>query len=231
MRDIAHIAWCDLTADEKRDRIRPYLERGYSRSRIAELVGTTKSGVVGVTNRMPDYAPTRPKKALWPNDARMAAARAMAADGKTWLDIIAALREMPGEPLPMFQTAVEWLVARGVSAARSPRNAIWRRPALKRSVAPKPSPVASAPRPVAAPRVVQVAPPPTPKPPPVPRYGRVEPCSWPIGEPGTRAFRYCDDPTEPGRPYCGEHCKLAFVRVRPRGGEFQFGWTPGVAAE
>lgn len=41
-------------------------------------------------------------------------------------------------------------------------------------------------------------------------------CCWPIGEPGTKAFRFCDDIAEPGRSYCGEHCKLAFVRIRDR---------------
>jgi GcrA cell cycle regulator len=61
----------------------------------------------------------------------------------------------------------------------------------------------------------------TAKPPPVriapaPRYGRVVTCCWPLGEPGTRSFRFCDEPSEPGRPYCSEHVKLAYVRVRDR---------------
>ena len=64
----------------------------------------------------------------------------------------------------------------------------------------------------------------TPKPPPAPRvvapaprpYGRVVTCCWPIGEPGTRSFRFCDDASEPGKPYCSEHAKLAYVKVRDR---------------
>ncbi len=39
--------------------------------------------------------------------------------------------------------------------------------------------------------------------------GRVEDCCWPIGEPGSRSFRYCDAPSEPGRPYCREHFDLS----------------------
>ena len=68
--------------------------------------------------------------------------------------------------------------------------------------------------------------PPVPAPPPPsPRiqvvaaarpYARVVTCCWPIGEPGTRCFRFCDDPSEPGRPYCNEHAKLAYVKVRDR---------------
>ena len=53
--------------------------------------------------------------------------------------------------------------------------------------------------------------------PPAPRpYGRIVTCCWPIGEPGTRSFRFCDDASEPGKPYCTEHAKLAYVKVRDR---------------
>jgi GcrA cell cycle regulator len=47
-------------------------------------------------------------------------------------------------------------------------------------------------------------------------HGRIVECCWPIGEPGTRAFHFCDLPSEPGRPYCGDHCGRAFIRI-PRG--------------
>jgi GcrA cell cycle regulator len=67
---------------------------------------------------------------------------------------------------------------------------------------PKP-PVAPRPRPVAA------APPP-------PKYGRVTECSWPIGEPGTRQFHFCDSPSEAGRPYCETHARTAFVKIQRR---------------
>ena len=41
-------------------------------------------------------------------------------------------------------------------------------------------------------------------------------CCWPIGEPGTRTFRFCDDLSLPGKPYCDEHARLAYVKVRDR---------------
>jgi GcrA cell cycle regulator len=59
-------------------------------------------------------------------------------------------------------------------------------------------------------------PPPVRVAPPAPRYGRIVTCCWPLGEPGTQSFRFCDDPSEPGRPYCSEHVRLAYVRVRDR---------------
>jgi GcrA cell cycle regulator len=46
--------------------------------------------------------------------------------------------------------------------------------------------------------------------------GHVMPCCWPIGEPRASGFRFCKHPSEPGRPYCEEHVKIAYVRVRYR---------------
>jgi GcrA cell cycle regulator len=78
--------------------------------------------------------------------------------------------------------------------------------------------------PVSAPH--HAAPPLKPAPPPVRvmmpssppmQYRRSAPsCCWPIGEPGKRDFHFCDDPSTPGKPYCEEHAKLAYVRVRDR---------------
>lgn len=45
---------------------------------------------------------------------------------------------------------------------------------------------------------------------PAPKYGRVIECCWPIGEPGTRDFRFCDAPSAPARPYCPEHVAIAY---------------------
>ena len=41
---------------------------------------------------------------------------------------------------------------------------------------------------------------------------RTRPCCWPIGEPGTRSFRFCDAPNEAGKPYCPDHCRIAYRR-------------------
>ena len=38
------------------------------------------------------------------------------------------------------------------------------------------------------------------------------PCCWPIGEPGTRGFHYCDGPAATGKPYCPRHAALAYVK-------------------
>ena len=49
-----------------------------------------------------------------------------------------------------------------------------------------------------------------------PRRLRVVACCWPIGEPGTRSFRFCDAESMAGKPYCDSHAQLAYVKVRDR---------------
>lgn len=46
--------------------------------------------------------------------------------------------------------------------------------------------------------------------------GRSASCCWPIGEPGTKSFRFCDADANPNKPYCTEHAQLAYVKVRDR---------------
>ena len=41
-------------------------------------------------------------------------------------------------------------------------------------------------------------------------------CCWPIGDPGTPNFHFCGAPAVPGKPYCGPHAEIAYVRVRDR---------------
>jgi GcrA cell cycle regulator len=48
-----------------------------------------------------------------------------------------------------------------------------------------------------------------------PRVGPVVECCWPIGEPGARSFRFCDVPSDPGRPYCKDHVSVAYVKHAP----------------
>jgi GcrA cell cycle regulator len=43
-----------------------------------------------------------------------------------------------------------------------------------------------------------------------------QPCCWPFGEPGTKQFRFCGDPAKPDKPYCPEHCALAYIPLKPR---------------
>ena len=37
-------------------------------------------------------------------------------------------------------------------------------------------------------------------------------CKWPIGHPGDEDFYFCGKPVHPGKPYCLEHCAVAYRR-------------------
>jgi GcrA cell cycle regulator len=37
-------------------------------------------------------------------------------------------------------------------------------------------------------------------------------CMWPVGDPKTADFHFCNAPTEAGRPYCATHCSMAYQR-------------------
>jgi GcrA cell cycle regulator len=98
------------------------------------------------------------------------------------------------------------------------RTAMTALPAMPRPAQP---PVAEAPapqQPVEA-RAPEPAPRPVLRPVPAPvRTGslRPQPCCWPIGEPGTASFRFCDAEATAGKPYCSEHVQVAYVRIKDR---------------
>ena len=41
-------------------------------------------------------------------------------------------------------------------------------------------------------------------------------CCWPLGEPGKRDFHFCEATAAPGKPYCTEHAKIAYVKLDDR---------------
>ena len=97
-----------------------------------------------------------------------------------------------------------------VKAGRAPRTALAALPSLVVLPAALVTPVA-APGPETRP---------VPRRPMLPPVAPVEardrgPCCWPIGEPGTRAFRYCDAPVMAAGSYCAAHRAVAYRPRRP----------------
>jgi GcrA cell cycle regulator len=41
-------------------------------------------------------------------------------------------------------------------------------------------------------------------------------CKWPMGHPGEPDFHFCGQPSNPGYPYCVEHCGVAYQAQLPR---------------
>jgi GcrA cell cycle regulator len=85
-------------------------------------------------------------------------------------------------------------------------------PALAASTASTASDASDRPPPAhAAPAVVVQL-----RPPLAPSANRRD-CAWPIGTPRTEGFRFCGcTALVPGRPYCAEHCAMAYVDWKER---------------
>ena len=125
--------------------------------------------------------------------------------------------ELPPRPSPIRRDGS------GITRPRAPRRVSG--PTLPPLVctraevaaeAADPAPFVPAVAPVAA-RPVAVAPPAARAVPAAARpYARVVSCCWPIGEPGTSGFRFCDAGSIPGKPYCLDHASVAYVRVKDR---------------
>lgn len=85
-----------------------------------------------------------------------------------------------------------------------------RREMARRTTGPTLPAMADAPRPVPTPRpVLRTVP-------AQPTRAPASTCCWPIGDPGTPSFRFCDGGALTNKPYCAEHAALAYVKVRDR---------------
>ena len=41
-----------------------------------------------------------------------------------------------------------------------------------------------------------------------------EECQWPFGDPQDKDFYFCEEQTVHGKPYCLEHCDVAYIDER-----------------
>ena len=42
-------------------------------------------------------------------------------------------------------------------------------------------------------------------------------CVWPFGDPKNTDFQFCGHPISPGKPYCEQHCDVAYTTTRDGG--------------
>jgi GcrA cell cycle regulator len=196
-------------AEEIIIRLRELWSEGHSTAEIGRRLGVSKNAVVGKAHRLD--LPARP------SPIRREGERPTSRPGPS--------RRLAGPTLPPLSstglsgTALS-SAALGDTGALAPSGTALGGPAFASaapatalsgaSLPPRP-PVVIAPRPVAAPARTMTSPATAPRP-----YGRVITCCWPIGEPGTRSFRFCDAESVPGKPYCSAHAQLAYVKVRDR---------------
>jgi len=159
---------------------------GHSTAEIGRRLAVSKNAVVGKAHRLS-------------LEARPSPIHREGAEGTAVRPRLP--RHVIGSTLPPLPASGETTVVTAVAEALVPAPVREKPPVLAIATAPA-SPAAASPKlapmRMAPPRVRTVA------------------CCWPIGDPGTKSFRFCDAAAIPGKPYCTEHAQLAYVKVRDR---------------
>lgn len=196
--------------DESITRLRSLWHEGLSTAEIGRRMQITKNAVVGKAHRL--TLPARPspiRKSLELASTGLQAQRSTLAEGSP---LGQRPRGAPGlavafskaEPVPAPVVPVPAI--NNVQPLR-PIATADADPARSQTASVRPFPTASATgegspapalRAVIAPR----------------RRGLT--CCWPLGEPGTKEFRFCGGEPTAGKPYCTEHAALAYVKLRDR---------------
>ncbi len=186
------MAW----TDERIAALKQYWEEGRSASQIAEVLGEglSRNAVIGKAHRLglasrPSPLKTGEGKSSEPKAAKPAKAEPKAAAARA---APAARPEPAAEPRPAVAAA---------PAAPAPQPAPAAAPAFQ--------PLPQAARPAATPPRAKGA-----KVTLLDLNDRI--CKWPIGHPDEADFHFCGKPVNPGFPYCGEHCLVAYQAQMPR---------------
>ncbi|MCL2737647.1 MAG: GcrA family cell cycle regulator [Alphaproteobacteria bacterium] len=197
------------------NKMKSFLARGLSTSEIGKKIGMSKNAVVGKLNRLG-----------WNAKNAAAPAKKAAAPAKKTAAKVAPKK-------PAAKTPVTKPVAKPVKITAS----------AKTGTAPKKSPATGAPenapkKPIAKPGPKK---PELKKPIPGPKITvtktnsktlamhqriiqhslemanlRPDQCRWPIGDPDSEKFHFCGKPAFVGKPYCYDHCLLAYQMQPPK---------------
>jgi len=198
--------------DERIDRLKELWSKGMTASQIAdELGGVSRNAVIGKAHRLGLQARPSPVK--------------------------------PNEPAPKARSKPAPSPAEQAPPAAARPAAAPHRPEPQPAAAPA-QPATAAPPPPPQPQIRSIGPggflrqgpgdqqSPIPPAPPrrlVPAKPSAEVadktslldlnekiCKWPIGHPGEPDFHFCGKPSNPGFPYCVEHCGVAYQAQMPR---------------
>jgi GcrA cell cycle regulator len=184
--------------DETVTRLISLWAEGHSTAEIGRRISVSKNAVVGKAHRL--NLPARPSP--------------IRREGVPSAPRAAAPRRVIGSTLPPLSATLPADLIRGMPLPMAPR--------IEATGAPHAAAVPPSLPPDLVRRVRQgsdataAAAKPAPVRPMVARATRTVACCWPIGEPGTKSFRFCDANALPGKPYCAAHAQIAYVKVRDR---------------
>ncbi len=173
-------------------RLRQLWQDGHSTAEIGRRMGITKNAVVGKAHRLELSARPSPIRRGTQDGPRPRRSATRRMTGSTLLG--AATQPGMASSAPPVQRPVPSVAA--VPSAAEVAPVVAARPAMPQPAMPQPVMLRALPS--------------------IKPSTRVSTCCWPIGDPGTPSFRFCDDGAMPNKPYCAEHAALAYVKVRDR---------------
>ena len=204
--------------------LRELWAQGLSTAEIGRRLSVSKNAIVGKAHRLElDARPSpirRDSKAVAerpPAIPRMAGPTLPPLASADPTSAVMSIAVRTGSPVPVTTaTSVEAASAGAVAAAVTADEAAPAVTPAVTNVQPIRPVTVEVPKPAAPAVAIGPAPRPAPSHPPVQVRRSAPTCCWPIGDPGTKSFRFCDDMSAAGKPYCDEHAKLAYVKIRDR---------------
>ncbi len=203
--------------DERIERLKELWSQGITASQIAdELGGVSRNAVIGKAHRLGLQSRPSPVKPNEPEAEAAPAAPPSAAPEAADADMDAEVEAEPPAEAEKPQPG-----GRGAAEESAPAPGQPPQPQI-RSIGPGgfirqgPSDQ-QAPIPPAPPRRLVPA---KPSPEIADKTGLLDLnekiCKWPVGHPGEPDFHFCGKPSNPGFPYCVEHCGVAYQAQLPR---------------
>ena len=205
--------------EETISRLRGLWQEGLSTAEIGRRMSITKNAVVGKAHRLvlpPRPSPIRKASAASVDAARREPARFRAPT----TDASVRVAQFPPMPVvapdgldgmaPQHRPSQDAMgsvtVLRAVQPVANSSSTAGIAPRAHDPDADEPRVRHSAAAAVLMPRAIDQ---------PAPRR-RGQSCCWPLGDPGTKQFRFCGGEPIPNKPYCVEHAQLAYVKLRDR---------------
>lgn len=191
-------------------RMRALWDEGLSTQAIGDRLGISKNAVVGKAHRLNFPSRSSPIKGAGGLDVYAQDEAFVKSFTDAWNSD--AAREAVAVRFDMSRDRAYAIAKKlGLDMSRrqpAPAPAVTLPPLASVGVA-EPIAIERVVRPALTPAAARVAPPRARR-----VGGKVQPCQFPIGEPGTVDFRFCDEPSEPGGPYCVEHHRRCYVPIR-----------------